>query len=138
MEEDTIKCSLDKHKEIDAVSYCQECKIYMCEKCEKFHSELFTNHHLFKLDEDKDIFTGLCKEENHSIELEYYCKTHNILCCSKCISKIKEKGNGKHRDCDICFIENFENEKKEKLNDNIKNLEELLVILEKSIDELKK
>ena len=120
MELNNYKCSLEKHQEIDADSYCQDCKIYMCEKCENYHSNLFTNHHQFNLDKNKDInevFTGLCKEENHSIELEYYCKTHNVLCCSKCIAKIKEKGNGQHRDCDVCFIEDFENEKKEKLNE---------------------
>lgn len=141
MELNNYKCSLEKHQEIDADSYCQDCKIYMCEKCENYHSNLFTNHHQFNLDKNKDInevFTGLCKEGNHSIELEYYCKTHNVLCCSKCIAKIKEKGNGQHRDCDVCFIEDFENEKKEKLNENIKNLEDLLVILEKSIVEIKK
>ena len=134
------KCSLEKHKEIDAESYCYDCKIYLCEKCENHHSELFTNHHQIKLDKNKDIdevFTGLCKEEKHSIELEYYCKTHNVLCCSKCVSNVKGKGNGKHRDCDVCFIEDFEKEKKDKLNENIRNLEYLLVILEKSIKEIK-
>ena len=140
MENDSFKCSLEKHKEVDAISYCQECKIYMCEKCVNLHSELFTNHHHFKInneDERKEIFTGLCKEKNHSIELEYYCKTHNILCCSKCISKIKEKGNGEHRDCDICFIDDFENERKAKFNENINNLEKLLGTLEQSINVLK-
>ena len=140
MENDTLKCSLEKHKESDAISYCQECKIYMCEKCVNLHSELFTNHHQFKInneDEVKEIFTGLCKVKNHSIELEYYCKTHNILCCSKCISKIKEKGNGEHRDCDICFIDDFENERKTKFNENLNNLEKLLGSLEESINVLK-
>ena len=53
------------------------------------------------------------------------------------MKKIKGKGNGKHRDCDVCFIEDFEKEKKDKLNENIRNLEDLLVILEKSIKEIK-
>ena len=140
MKEETKYCSLKKHNDIPASSYCQECKIYMCEKCENFHSELFTNHHQFKIKEEeniKEIFTGLCQINNHSIELEYYCKTHNILCCSKCISKIQDKGNGEHRDCDICFIDDFENEKKTKLDENINNLEKSLVTLEQSINEIK-
>ena len=139
-EKQTLKCSLEKHNDLDANSYCQECKIYMCEKCEKFHSELFTKHHQIKISQDDDdikIFTGLCQEKNHSIELEYYCKTHNMLICSKCISKIQEKGNGKHRDCDICFIEDFENERKTKLNENINTLEKILGNLEQSIKEIK-
>ena len=142
MEEDIYKCSFEKHNAIDALSYCQECKIYMCEKCENFHSELFENHHQFKLNDINndinEIFTGLCTEQNHLVELEYYCKTHNVLCCSKCISKIKDKGQGQHRDCDICFIEDFENEKKDKLNENIKILEGLILVLEKSVKEIKK
>ena len=84
------KCSLSSHKENDAISFCQECRIYMCNKCEKLHSELFINHNQFKLEKDKDIteiFTGFCKEKNHPIELKYFCKTHNVLCCAECIIK---------------------------------------------------
>ena len=66
----------------------------MFHKCEKLHSELFSNHHQIKIEKDKDIneiFTGLCKEENHYIELKYFCKTHNKLCCAECITKFKGK-----------------------------------------------
>ena len=40
------KCSLKEHNEIDAKIYCQECKIYMCNKCENIHSGLINNHHI--------------------------------------------------------------------------------------------
>ena len=105
------KCSRKEHNEIIAIKYCQECKIFMCKECENHHTNLFNEHHLFDLDKKEDfneIFTGLCKEQNHNIELEFFCKTHNKLCCAKCIAKIKEKGNGEHADCDVCFIEDFE------------------------------
>ena len=73
------KCSLIKHKEITATNYCPECKIYMCNKCENHHSELFQNHHQVKLDTDiKLLFTGFCKEENHLDKLEFFCKDHNL------------------------------------------------------------
>ena len=49
---------------------------------------------------------------NHPNKLEYFCKTHNKLCCTNCIVNIRGKGNGKHKDCNICFIENIKNEKK--------------------------
>ena len=52
MEKKTKKCSSEYHKENDAISFCQECKIYMCNKCEKYHSELFQRHHQFKLDKE--------------------------------------------------------------------------------------
>ena len=111
-----INCSLKQHNETEAISYCPECKIYMCNKCEKVHFGLCQNHHPIILDKNFDdineIFTGYCKEDKHSDELEYFCKTHNVLCCAACISKIKSKGNGKHKDCDICDIENIKNKKK--------------------------
>jgi len=43
------KCPLNQHKENDAISYCPECKIIMCIKCEKIHFELFQHHHQYTL-----------------------------------------------------------------------------------------
>ena len=52
------KCSSEKHKENNAIYYCSECKIHMCNKCLNHHSELFQNHNLIKLDKDINlIFT---------------------------------------------------------------------------------
>ena len=112
----------------------------MCNKCENIHEKLFKKyHHCYKLDKDiNEIFTGLCKEENHNEPLEYFCKIHNKLCCVSCICKIKGKGKGFHKDCDVCFIEDIKDEKKNKLQENIKNLENLSKSFEESIQELKK
>ena len=96
MENRKYKCSLKEHNELDAVCYCQKCEIYMCNKCEKFHSNFVPNHNSITLDKDIiKIFTGYCKVENHQIKLEYFCKNHNVLCCAKCVA-IKRKGNGQH------------------------------------------
>ena len=70
--------------------------------------------------------------------MEYFCKTHNKLCCSSCIVKLKREGKGQHTDCDICLIEDIENEKKKNLNKNIEILEDLSKKIEESIKELKK
>ena len=121
-----IKCSLEEHKEIDAISFCPECKLYMCNKCQNFHSSpFFKNHNTFNLNKEGEIFTGFCKEKNHPNRLEYYCKDHNQLCCSVCIAKLNEKGDGQHKDCNVCNIQNVKDEKKNKLKENIKALEEL-------------
>ena len=110
----------------------------MCNKCENFHSELFQNHHEYKLDKEKNyIFTGYCTVENHNEELEYFCKTHNQLCCGLCITKIKKKGKGQHTECDICTIEDIKEDKKNKLKQNIKTLEDLSNILDNSIKQLR-
>ena len=121
------KCFSKDHSNIDAVNYCPNCRLYMCNKCEKIHSDfLKDNHKIYKLENDiNEIFTGFCKKENHPNKLEYYCKNHNELCCANCICKLKDKVNGQHKDCDVVSIENIKEEKKNKLVENIKSLEEL-------------
>ena len=137
--EEQKKCSSNEHLEINAKSYCQKCEIYMCNKCEKIHSGLCPRHNIYNLNENiKEIFTGYCKEEYHSIKLEYFCKDHNRLCCGFCLCKIKGVGKGQHNECNACFINEIESEKKKKLKENIKTLEDLLFSLEKSINEIKK
>ena len=41
MEKTFLKCSYESHSENEAISFCDKCKIYMCNKCEKLHTELF-------------------------------------------------------------------------------------------------
>ena len=127
MELQKQKCSFEDHKNIDAIKYCQECNIYLCNKCEKVHLGFFKNHHILPLEKDKDeLFTGYCKEKSHSnILLNYFCKDHNILCCTSCIAKTKTRGNGNHFDCNVCDINDICDEKKKNLSNNIKSLENL-------------
>ena len=131
------KCSLEEHKDIKAIKYCPECGIYMCTKCDNFHSSLFKNHHPNNLDNDEEIFTGICKEIGH-YKVKYYCKNHNQLCCGLCIAKLNEEGEGQHKDCEVCYIEKIKDEKKNKLKENIKYLEDLQNVFNESIELLKK
>ena len=133
-----IYCSSKKHDKVEAIFFCQACKVYMCNKCSNHHSELFEEHKTNNLNKDpKQIFTGICNEKKHKEELEYLCKNDNILCCAACLSKINNKGYGQHKDCDVCNIEDIKEEKKNKLNENIKYLEDLSQTIEKSINEIK-
>ena len=123
--ESEIKCSNKKHSEINAVRFCQECNIYLCNKCLNYHSELHENHKAYNIDKKiQEIFTGICGESNHKAPLEFYCKSHNKLCCSSCLSKLKGKENGQHFNCEVCLIEEIKEEKKIKLNENLKYMEE--------------
>ena len=113
----------------------------MCNKCCNHHSELFEKdiHTIINIDKDKDyFFSGYCNEEKHKDELEYFCQTHNILCCASCLSVIKCKGNGNHKDCKVCNIEEIKDEKKNKLNENIDYLENLSKKLEENIKKFKR
>ena len=135
MEFQNYKCSV--HKDIDASKYCQECRVYFCNKCEKLHSEILKNHHIFPSDKDvNELFTGFCKEKNHSNELDYFCRGHNTLCCSSCIAKIKTRENGKHFDCNVCDINDIYDEKRKNLSNNIKNLENLNNLFQSLMSEL--
>ena len=105
MEIQKKKCSFMEHLNVNANSYCGECKIYMCNKCENHHSNLFLNHEIFNLEKfNEEIFTGFCNEETHKNKLEFYCKAHNQLCCATCISKIKKEKCGNHKDCYVFII----------------------------------
>ena len=39
------KCSFKEHKDIDAVSYCYDCKVSICNKCKNYHLGFLENHH---------------------------------------------------------------------------------------------
>ena len=132
------KCSVEEHKEINAIKYCPQCRINLCNKCENYHLFLFKNHQLYNINkESDDIFTGYCKEKNHPMKLEYFCKSHNKLCCAVCLCKLNKDGYGQHKDCEICYLENIKEEKKNKLIENIKCLEELEIKFNDSLNELK-
>ena len=101
-----------------------------------YHQALFKKHLAYNID-NKEIFINKCKENNHNNKLEFYCKNHNQLCCAACITKIKANGFGQHIDCNICILQDIKEEKKNKLKDNIKYLEDLSNNLDNSIKELK-
>jgi len=138
MENKPSNCSAKDHQEIKAISFCQECRIYMCQNCKKIHLDLYNHHQLDLNDENQDMLIGLCKENNHNYNLEYYCKTHNKLICVACIASIKKKGNGQHKNCKVYIIEDIKEEKTKKLKGNITTLEILFNSVKESIENVKK
>ena len=110
---------------------------YFCNKCLNFHIEMFEGHKTIKLNEIKEIFIDKCKEENHKDKLEFYCREHNTLCCLGCISKIKVEGYGQHSECNVIHIKEIKDEKRNKLKENVNNLEVLNKNIEQSINKLK-
>ena len=137
MENQKQKCSLIDHKDINATNYCTKCSIYMWNKCIKFHSKIFKNHEIINLKKENNKFIDICKEENHQNKLEFYCKTHNILCCVACVSKIKKSKYGQHSNCEVFSIEDIQEDKKTNLKKNIDYLDSLFNSLDYSIKELR-
>ena len=120
------KCSLEEHKESEAISYCQECNIFMCNKCDKVHLSIRKNHHIFSLDKNvKEIFTSFSKEEKHLYELENIYKIHDRLYYEQSTTNIKNKGNTQHTNSVIRNAKVIVGEKKTNLKKNVDILEKL-------------
>ena len=138
MENKNNKCSFENHQNEVGNFYCKICNIYMCNKCYEYHSKLCKSHIIYKINKDnQELFTGYCPKENHLNLLEFFCINHNELCCSSCICKIKNKKYGTHKDCDVCDINDIKEEKKGKLKENIKHLEEISNNIKESINSIK-
>ena len=75
----------------------------------------------------------LCYKENHNLEIKYFCKTHNLLCCPSCT---KESGN--HHKCEVYEISEIKDSKLNELKKNLNLLEDFTNTLENSINNLKK
>ena len=131
-------CTLKEHKESVAITYCEQCKIYMCDQCLDHHNKLFDGHIAYDISKNNgQTFIDLCKKVNHEKKLEFFCKDHDELCCVACISKIESKGYGQHKDCNVCPIDDIIEEKKNLFNENIKFVQNLLNDLESIINEMK-
>ena len=118
------KCSSIKHNNEKATTFCNKCKKFLCETCSTNHCDKNPKHYLFSVEKDLNLnFTGFCNEDQHKNKLDYYCFTHNNLCCAACLCKIKDQGDGQHSECKACYIGEIKNEKKIKLENNIKRLE---------------
>lgn len=78
-------------------------------------------------------YNKLNNKENSNLELGYFCKTHNILCCSVCT---KESGN--HYKCEVCEINEIKDSKLNDLKKNLNLLEDFSKSLTDSINNLEK
>ena len=88
--------------------------------------------------ESNETNYDICYEQNHQQKLEYFCRTHNKLCCRACATKIKGLGNGQHYDCNICFVKDIKEESKNKLKQNLIYLENNISLFDSIVDSLRR
>ena len=139
MDKSIKKCYNKAHANKKAVKCCLGCNKYLCELCAENHFKCDRKHELYSLDSEQNLnFTGTCNEKNHPNKLDYYCSTHNNLCCAACLCKIKEKGDGQHNECNACYIGEIKDEKKKLLSNNINTLKDLSQKSKKWLKEIKK
>ena len=138
MEEISInKCNNNEHSEQTATNYCFRCKKFLCETCSTSHYSAKPKHNLFSVEKDLNLnFSGFCKLENHPNKLDYYCSTHNHLCCAACLCKIKDKGDGQHTECKACYIGEIKDEKKKLLKENLKLLKKFSLNMKKMLRDI--
>ena len=54
------------------------------------------------------------------------------------VCKVDKLGDGQHKDCEVCIIQDIKDEKRNKLKENIKILEELNINLNEIMEKIKK
>ena len=89
METEKKKCSLEKHKDKEAFSYCTKCEKYMCKKCEQIHSDFFESKHSLFIYESKN-FENI-KNNKEISELAQLQIQENIKYLKEFFPKLKEK-----------------------------------------------
>jgi len=94
-------CSED-NKTLEAVGLCVTCTELLCDECFRYHLKPTPSRHhkLLGLEDAKkdqnfavsrDMCTETCRQHPQEI-IKYFCKTHNILGCSACMTV-------EHRSC---------------------------------------
>ena len=83
------KCSFKEHKDIDAVSYCQNCKTHICNKRKNHHQGSSENHHSNNPDNNKESFieTPQISQQKNKKQSKNFQK-NILLSISKFINRI--------------------------------------------------
>ena len=107
----TIEMQTDKcfrHKENISSSYCLQCKLYMCETCDSYHSSFQPDHETTKTDRMEN---NMCIEHSNQRK-EFYCQQCQTDLCELC--KTATKIHSSHLN-EIIPIKNFYEKIKEAL-----------------------
>ena len=99
----TIEMQTDKcfrHKENISSSYCLQCKFYMCEICDSYHTSFQPDHETIKTDR---IENNICVEHSKQRK-EYYCQQCETDLCELC--KTATKIHSSHLN-EVIPIKNF-------------------------------
>ncbi|CAC5417689.1 unnamed protein product [Mytilus coruscus] len=95
-------CTLCKQDNVtsDAVTWCTECEVFVCEECEKHHKRSRTSkdHKTISAENYHELPSSIIIKETsylckvHDRRFELYCSFHACACCVQCIAD-------KHQTC---------------------------------------
>ena len=114
-----------------AVSYCNECKEYLCEYCKGMHKRgKRSSTHTVTLLEEAALFGSLyvnkqdpyCSQ-HRDYKLEIFCKTCDTLVCCKCMLETTHKGHS------YDFLKKVKNELVEQIKLKIQRIKEKKVVI---------
>ncbi|XP_045157262.2 uncharacterized protein LOC123523677 [Mercenaria mercenaria] len=128
-------CSIE-NKKSEATMFCVECNDMLCDNCVGIHRRFATmKTHQIVVHTDKEqfdftaeILTDKCGRHEGK-HLETFCKTHDEICCSVCVSI-------NHRTCDgLIYLPEYVKEKSTK--DICKDMIEEIEHIKTNFEELK-
>ncbi|XP_071150335.1 uncharacterized protein [Mytilus edulis] len=133
--ENALFCDFCQNKQLNqsAEEYCPQCEEALCGECRDNHkiSKLSKSHQTISI-ENYNKLPSFIKQISHNCEehacfLEVYCKSHDSLCCKRCLIS-------SHKECkDTIFIEDFLTPSSRIQSAALDNIEQVLKDLESNI-----
>lgn len=133
--ESALFCDVCQTRDLNksAEEYCHQCEETLCRECRDHHkiSKLLKSHQTISIEKYRKL-PSFIKEIKHNCEehdcfLEFYCKSHESLCCKLCLISGHKKCN------DTIFIENFLTPSSGHPSAALDNIERVLKDLESNI-----
>lgn len=130
----------DKPSEVAAAGFCLECNEHLCKLCKSCHkrSKATRSHTIVEIEDhsEKEEFSVLrCLTEcpEHKGEnVMYLCKTHDVICCHKCIIPDHQKCDG------LVYLQDVVKESEPEKREKVDNLSVKVTSMENHVHDLTK
>lgn len=89
---DYICTACEEHNlSVEAISYCEKCENFLCEKCLTPHTQLYGKHVVLGRDNVEKWPLAECSiiercPEHRNKKIGFFCENHGQLCCNNCVS----------------------------------------------------
>ncbi|XP_063411405.1 uncharacterized protein LOC134694330 [Mytilus trossulus] len=131
----TLFCDVCQNRDLNksAEEYCPQCEEFLCTECRDYHklSKSLKVHQTITVDKYNKLpsFIKQMRQncEEHDSFLEVYCKSHDSLCCKRCLIS-------SHKECnDTIFVDDFLAPSSRQQSAGLDNVEKVLKDLDDNI-----